>query len=149
MSPIVLENISIKNLKFCKECMSINDLSLYQPVFRSGCNVCRLLSLPFFLWSQSKMATAENTERPFPRSTEKSAHYRLKASLTPRVILHYRGAKGGGQWRVARGWRKMSRGLSFSPHFRLRRARSQALLYTYLFNCGYWSESMTFTAVWW
>ena len=78
-----------------------------------------------------------NALPPSPRSTEKSAHYRLKASLTPRVILRYRGAKGGGQWRVARGWRKMSRGLSFSPRFRLRRACSQALLYTYLFNCGY------------
>ena len=33
MNPVVSEISSIKNLKFCKECMSIGDLSLYQPVF--------------------------------------------------------------------------------------------------------------------
>ena len=33
MSPVVSEILSKKNLKFCKQCMSIGDLSLYQPVF--------------------------------------------------------------------------------------------------------------------
>ena len=65
------------------------------------------------------MATAENTPPPPPPpththtvSTETSArlHYRLKANLTPRVIIsRLRGGVGGWGW-VARGWRKMSDG---------------------------------------
>ena len=135
---------SIKDLTFCKECISIGDLSLYQPVFSQFLVAtisvdCYLSHYSFYLnqiWRLHKILNALSPPPP-PRATEKSTHHRLKASLTPRVILRYRGAKGGGRWRVAREWRKMSRGFSLSPHFRLRRACSQAILYTYLFNCGY------------
>ena len=156
ISPVVSEISSIKNLNFCKECMSIGDLSLYQPVF-SQFSVAAI-SLDCYLshsssdlnqrWRLQRILNAPPPPPPPTPCQPKSLHHRLISNLISRVITYW-GAEGGEGSKVARGWRKMSRGLSFSPHFRLRRACSQAILYTYLFNCGYWSESITFTAVWW
>ena len=121
MSPVVSEISSIKNLKFCKECMSIGDLSLYQPVFTFTQFSVAAISVNCYL-SQSP--------------SDLNQRWRLQKILPPRRTSHihrvnrnvcttglrliqlqgslYRGAEGGGVggggWRVARGWRKMSVG---------------------------------------
>ena len=130
MSPVVSEIFSMKNLKFCKQRMSIGDLSLYQPVFSQfsvatisvDCSVSHSSSDLNQRWRLQRILSAPPNRPPPPPPKPrqpKSLHHRLKANLTSTVISYW-GAEGGEGSKVARGWRKMSRGFSFSPHFRLR-----------------------------
>ena len=108
---------SIKDLKFCKECMSIGDLSLYQPVF-SQFSVAAISVDCYLPHSSSDLNQRWRLQKilPPPRPNThtpcqpKRLHYRLKANLTPRVIISRRRGRGGGGGWVARGWRKMSVG---------------------------------------
>ena len=125
MSQVVSEISSIKNLKFCKECMSIGDLSLHQPVFSQfsvaamsvDCYLSHSSSDLNQRWRLQKILPPPAPPPPPPTHTHthtscqpKSLHYKLKANVTPMVIISRRGGRGGGRWRVARGWRKMSVG---------------------------------------
>ena len=121
--------------------MSIGDLSLHQPVF-SQFSVAAMSVDCYLSHSSSDLNQRWRLQKilpptappPPPTHTHthtscqpKSLHYKLKANVTPMVIISRRGGRGGEEVEGGEGMEENER----------RRACSQAILYTYLFNCGY------------
>ena len=117
MSPNL--KFSIKDLKFCKECMSIG---LYQPVFSqfsvASISVCYLSHSSSDLNQRWRLQKILNAPLPHPPSRV-NRKVCIKANLTPKVISYCQ-LKDRGRGGVEGG-----------------EGGGGALLYTYLFNCGY------------
>ena len=105
MSPNL--KFSIKDLKFCKECMSIG---LYQLVFSqfsvASISVCYLSHSSSDLNQRWRLQKILNAPLPHPPSRV-NRKVCIKANLTPKVISYWR-TEGGEGSKVARGWKKMS-----------------------------------------
>ena len=80
----------MKNLKFCKQCMSIGDLSLHQPVFSLKIVLSPILPLISIKDGDCREYSAPLPTAPPPPTPRqpKSLHHRLKANLTSTVISY-------------------------------------------------------------